>query len=65
MFHSRVLNNKTNRRHKRRLRAIYNNKKFNSEDLLVSVHRKNIHALAIGTYKIVTDFSPKIPKEIF
>ena len=65
MFHSRCLNNKTNRLHERCLRMIYNDKISNSEELLnkdnsVSIHRSNIHALAIEIYKVANDLSPEI-----
>ena len=65
MFHCRVLNNKINRRHERKLRVICNNKNSNFDDLFISTHLKNINALAIGIYKTVTGFSPGILTEIF
>ena len=61
----RVLNNKINRRHERKLRVICNNKKSNFDDLLISTHLKNINALAIEIYRTVTGFSPGIVTEIF
>ena len=70
MFHSRSLNNKINRLQERCLRIIYSNKHSNFDKLLnkdnsVSIHYKNIHALAIELYKISNNMSPKIMIEVF
>ena len=70
MFHSRSLNNKINRLHKRCLPIIYNDIRsiFNellAKDNSVSVHHNNIHALAIEMYKVADDTSPEIMNEVF
>ena len=70
MFHSRLLENKIRRLHDRCLRTIYKDKQTSFEQLLdqdnsVSIHHKNIQALAIDMYKIVDETAPKIIKEVF
>ena len=57
MSHSRALNNKINRLHKLCLRIIYNDKTSTLKELLekhdsVSIHYRNIQALAIEMYKV-------------
>ena len=69
MFHSRKLNNKINKLHKRCLRIVYNNNTSMYEELLetdssVSVHFRNVQALAIELYKVVNGFSPDIMKDV-
>ena len=57
MFHSRTLNNRINKIHKRALRLVYKNETFLSfDDLLkrdrsVSIHQKNLQILATEIYK--------------
>ena len=70
MFHSRILNNKIKRLHKRCLKIIYNDKLSTFEELLhkdnsVSIHHNNIHALATEMYKVVNVTSPEIMNEVF
>ena len=70
MFHSRNLNNKINRLHERCLRVIYNDKTSSFEQLLendnsVSIHHRNIQALAVEMYKVTNGLSPEIMNEIF
>ena len=70
MFHSRNLNNKINRLHERCLRVIYNDKTSRFEQLLendnsVSIHHRNIQALAVEMYKVTNGLSPEIMNEIF
>ena len=60
----------TNRLHERCLRITDNDKHSTFEELLaknnsVSVHHKNIHAIAIEMYKVANDISPKIMNEVF
>ena len=69
MFHSRILNNKIKRLHKRCLKIIYNDKLSTFEELLhkdnsVSIHHNNIHALATEMYKVVNVTSPEIMNEV-
>ena len=70
MFHIRKLNNKINKWHERCLRIIYNNNTSTYEELLeddnsVSVHFRNVQALAFELYKVVNRFSPDIMKDVF
>ena len=70
MCHGRALNNKINRLHERCLRIIYNDKTSTFKELLekdnfVSMHYRNIQALAIEMYKVANGMSPEIMNEIF
>ena len=69
-FHSRKLNNRINKLHGRYLRIVYNDNTSTYDELLetensVSVHFRNVQALAIELYKVVNGFSPDIMKDIF
>ena len=68
--HSRALNNKINRLHERCLRLIYNDKTSTFKELLekhnsVSMHHRNIQALAIEMYKVANGMDPEIMNDIF
>ena len=70
MCHSRALNNKIKILHERCLRIIYNDKTSTFKELLekdnsVSIHYRNIQALAIGMYKVANGMAPEIINEIF
>ena len=70
MCHNRTYNNKINRLHERCLRMIYNDKRSSFEDLLekdnsVSIHHKNLQALATEMFKVYNKTSPEIMQEIF
>ena len=70
MCHNRTYKNKINRLHERCLRLIYNDKRSSFEDLLekdnsVSIHHKNLQALAIEMFKVHTKTSPEIMQEVF
>ena len=70
MFHSRKLNNKINKLHERCLRLVYNNNTSTYEKPVetensVSVHFRNVQALAIELYKVVNGFSPDIMNNVF
>ena len=70
MFHSRGLNNKINRVHKRALRITYNDKSSSYGELLtkdrsVTIHHRNIRALAIEIYKVMQGISPPLLNEVF
>ena len=59
MCHNKTYNNKINRLHERCLQLIYNDKRSSFEDLLekdncVSIHHKNLRALAIEMLKVHT-----------
>ena len=68
MFHSRTMNSKINKLHKRWLRIISGGNTSSFTDLLetdnsVSVHRRNI--LATELYKFVKGLSPKLFSNCF
>ena len=68
--HNRTYRNKINRLYERCLRLIYNDKRSSCEDLLekdnyVSIHHKNLQALAIEMFKVHTKTSPEIMQEVF
>ena len=70
MMHSRILNNRINKIHERALRIVYDDNKSTFEELLckddaVSIHVRNIQALAIELFKVVNGQSPKIMEEVF
>ena len=70
MCHSRALNNKINRLHKRCLRLICNDNQLAFEELLekndsVSIHIRNLQTLVIEMYKVMNGGSSEIMKEIF
>ena len=70
MCHNKIYNNKINRLYGRCLGLIYDDKCLTFEELLVkdisvSIHRKNIHALAIEMFKVYTKTSPEIMQEVF
>ena len=66
---NRTYDNKTNRLIERCLRLTYNNKCSSFEDLLekdnsVSIHHKNLQALAIEMFKVHTKTSPEIMQKV-
>ena len=68
MFHSRDLNNKVNSLHERELRIIYDDKSSSFQELLkkynsVSIHHRNIQALAIEMFKVKNNAAPETMKE--
>ena len=70
MCHNRTYNNKIKRLHEKCLRLIYNDKRSSFEDLLekdncVSIHHKNLQALAIEMFKVHTKSSTEIMQEVF
>ena len=70
MNHSRALNNKINRLHKRALRLVYKDNTLSFDELLlkdnsVSIHHRNLQKLATEMYKIINNHSPTIMKSIF
>ena len=70
MFHSRTLNNRTNKLHERALRVVYKDDEYTFEQLLdkdntVTIHHRNLQKLATEMYKIQNNLSPKFMKEIF
>ena len=70
MFHSRELNNRINRLHKRALRLIYNDFTTSFEQLLdkdnsFTIHQQNIQSLAIEMYKVANGLYTNLFSEIF
>ena len=70
MFCSRKLNNRINKIHERALRVVYNDHRSSFDELLlrdnsVTIHVRNLQALAIELYKVVNDISPEIMKQVF
>ena len=70
MFHSRRLNNKINSIHERALRITYQDHVSTFQELLnkdnsVSIHHRNLQALATEMFKIHRVLSPDILREIF
>ena len=70
MFHTRDLNNKINKIHKRALRIVYQDTKSSFEDLLdkeksFTVHERNIQTIGIELYKVAYGIAPKIMRLIF
>ena len=71
MFHSRTLNNRINKIHKKALRLVCKNETVLCfDDLLkrdksVSIHQKNLQMLTTEIYKAKNDLGPKIMKETF
>ena len=69
-LHSRGLNNKINRIHERALRITYNDKSLSYSELLtkdrsVTIHHRNIRALAIEIYKVIQGILPPLLNEVF
>ena len=69
MFHSRKLNNRINSIHERALRITYKDYKSSFNELLqkdnaVTIHQRNLQALATEIIKIKNDLSPEIMKEV-
>ena len=61
---------KKNMLHERSCRLIYNDKRSSFEDLLekdisVSIHQKNLQALAIEMFQVHTKTSPEIIQDVF
>ena len=70
MFHSRILNQRINRIHKRALRIAYQDKCSSFEELLrkdnsVTIHEKNLQRIATEMFKIINDLAPVFMKNIF
>ena len=70
MNHSKSINKKTNNLHERALKLIYCDHSSNFQELLqrdnfVTIHQKNIQALAIMMHKVVNNIAPTIVSELF
>ena len=67
MFHSRGLNNKITSLQERELRITYCDRSSSFQDLLkkdnsVSIHHRNIQALATEMFKVKNNIAPEIMK---
>ena len=70
MNHNRPTNKKINKLHDRAQRLIYCDHSSNFEELLqrensVTIHQKNIQALAIMMQKVANNIAPTIVSELF
>ena len=70
MFHSNGLNNKTNSLHERALRITYGDRSSSFQDLLnkensVSIHHRNMQAIATEMFKVKNNIAPEIMREPF
>ena len=70
MFHSKKLNHRINNIHERALRIVYDDYVSSFTQLLlkdnsVTIHVRNIQALAIQLYKVTKGLSPLIMSEVF
>ena len=70
MFHSRTLNRRINNIHGRSLRLVYEDYISSFEELLhkdnsVTVHERNIQALAPEVFRVKIGIAPKIMEDIF
>ena len=70
IFHSRKLNNRINRLHKRSLQLVYQDEQASFENLLsrdgsVTVHHHNVQTLCIELYKVAYGFAPELMKLVF
>ena len=70
MFHNRALNNKINQIHERSLRIVYGNYEIFFDELLeldnsVSIHHRNIQALAIEIFKGKNSLPPPLMENVF
>ena len=70
IFHRRGLNNKINLIHEKALRIRYNDKSSSYGELLtkdrfITIHHRNIRALAIEIHKVIQGISPPLLNEVF
>ena len=68
--HSRALNNKINKLHKRSLRLVYDDRQLIFEELLnidkaVTIHSRNLQVLATELYKVNHELTPELMNNIF
>ena len=70
MNHNKSINNRINSLHEKALRLLYCDHSSNFQELLqrdnsVTIHQKNIQALAILMYKVTNNIAPTIVSELF
>ena len=69
MFHNRALNNRISKVHERALRLVYQNKNLSFSELLkldnaVTIHQRNLQLLAKEIFKVKSNLSPEIMKQV-
>ena len=70
MFFSRTVNDRINRLHERALRISYNDYISTFDEVLVqddwvTIHQRNLRALATEMYKVCHNLSPLFIRELF
>ena len=70
MCHNCTINNRTNSLHERCLRIVYNDNKSSFQELLdkdkdVTIHVKNVRALALEMFKVSNNYSTSLMSMIF
>ena len=70
MCHNRTITNKINRLHGRCRRTVHNDNKSSFQELLnkdkgVTIHLKNVRALATEMFKVSNNYSTSLMSEIF
>ena len=71
MSHSRTMNNRINKIHKKALRLVYKDETnlslddFLQMDKSVSIHQRNLQIIATEIYKVRDNLGPEIVKDIF
>ena len=70
MLHSRKLNNRINKLHKRSLRIVYRDTNSSFEELLAldnsfTIHERYIQILATEVFKVINGIGPHFMMEIF
>ena len=70
MCHSRLINNKINRRHEKCLSIVYSDKNSSFEELLekdgsVTIHTRNLQVLATEVFKVYRNLSQNLVAKIF
>ena len=70
MCHSRLMNNKINRLHKRCLSIVYNDDASSFVDLLakngsVTIHIRNVQVLDTEMFKVHKNMSPELMQGLF
>ena len=70
MCHSRTLNNKIKKFHKRTLRLVYDDRQSTFEEVLnidksVTIHHRNLQVLATELYNVHHGLAPEFMNDIF
>ena len=70
MYHSRLMNNKSNQLHEKCLRVVYSDKSSSFKELLdkdgsITIHKRNLQVLATEMFKVYRNFLPNVVAEMF